>query len=634
MESLDIPYRRMDHVRFSPMRYAATGLMILLSVLFVSVCRARAEEHQRTPTTYAVSHNSFFPSSVFIVSNDTLADLPGRLRDFEVTNGGKNCHGQFSRERMAVLFLPGTYEIDVRVPFYMQVAGLGMRPEDVVFTGLHGVHAVNCGPEPPNPHVGVDYADVGALDNFWRSAENLRIAGHMVWATSQAAPLRRLRAASVAFSDGAGWSSGGYAANIEIDGELNYGTQQQAFIRNAKWASIVGLPSFSTVTVGTIPALREVCDGITSVVSVYEAPALAEKPYLRVASPLAQPTTHRAMDELVLAVPPLLRSVRGLSPIDGELEIPLRDVFIATPADSAALINEHLASGRHAILSPGMYDLEEPLVLAGRGQVLLGLGYATLTATHGKAAVIVTGAGARLSGIMVQAGRVYSDVLVQIGAGAEAAAADSHGRIYSVDPIVVHDLFVRVHAERSEAVSARCGTMVRIAADHTIVDHAWLWRADHDSEAHFEHMENPVRHALEVDGRGVTVYGLFAEHTLDDLVVWRGEGGSVYFYQSELAYDAPPKAGWDHAGYVVTAERHTAVGVGVYSYFFNNVSVSSGILARNASGFRHAFTHFLDGKGAIESVLNGRGRAVVSTGASSYVCCGKKYSPRERKLSS
>ena len=123
---------------------------------------------------------------------------------------------------------------------------------------------------------------------------------------------------------------------------------------------------------------------------------------------------------------------------------------------------------------------------------------------------------------------------------------------------------------------------------------------------------------LEVDGDSVTVYGLFAEHTLEELVVWRGENGAVYFYQSELAYDAPP--GWDRPGYKVTAQRHTAVGVGVYAYFFGNVSVRTGIAAQNASGFRHAFTHFLDGHGEIRSVVNGAGAPVMAAGQSSYVC--------------
>ena len=40
-----------------------------------------------------------------------------------------------------------------------------------------------------------------------------------------------------------------------------------------------------------------------------------------------------------------------------------------------------------------------------------------------------------------------------------------------------------------------------------------------------------------VDGDDVTTYGLAVEHTLEDLTVWNGEGGQVYFYQSELPYD-------------------------------------------------------------------------------------------------
>ena len=152
-----------------------------------------------------------------------------------------------------------------------------------------------------------------------------------------------------------------------------------------------------------------------------------------------------------------------------------------------------------------------------------------------------------------------------------------------------------------------------------LIDHAWLWRADHDSEGHFFGGENPVDHALEGDGRHVRAYGLFAEHTLADLTRWRGEDGTVYFYQSELPYDAPPPA-WPHVGYNVSARRHTAVGVGVYSYFFGPVAVADAIVASNATGFVHPFTHLFSGGGAIGHVINGRGAAVRATGEGSYVC--------------
>ena len=39
-----------------------------------------------------------------------------------------------------------------------------------------------------------------------------------------------------------------------------------------------------------------------------------------------------------------------------------------------------------------------------------------------------------------------------------------------------------------------------------------------------------------VSGAGVRAYGLKVEHTFEDLVVWSGEGGSVFMFQSELPY--------------------------------------------------------------------------------------------------
>ena len=39
--------------------------------------------------------------------------------------------------------------------------------------------------------------------------------------------------------------------------------------------------------------------------------------------------------------------------------------------------------------------------------------------------------------------------------------------------------------------------------------------------------------------RSRIVYGLQAEHTMEDQVYWRGNGGKVYFYQNELPYINP-----------------------------------------------------------------------------------------------
>ena len=73
----------------------------------------------------------------------------------------------------------------------------------------------------------------------------------------------------------------------------------------------------------------------------------------------------------------------------------------------------------------------------------------------------------------------------------------------------------------------------------------------------------------------------------------------------------------------MTAARHTAVGVGVYSYFFSPVAVQNGIVAANRSGFVQPFTRKLDGGGAIEHVINGIGGPVSAAGQGSYVCHGE-----------
>ena len=262
---------------------ACALLLLLLLLLHAAGAPALALTHDAVsfglrksaaPTPPAGADDNFgLPASVVIVGETTLDHARQRLRAALRTNSGPNCRGQFSPHRFAFLFLPGSYELDLEVGFYMQVAGLGRTPEQVTFNNRAGrglgcrrrvrvrpratteglrtsgpafqracpvatsplwemplskallaasplsqplivaarsVH--NCGPEPPGPpHQGKPYADVGALDNFWRSTENLRINGTLVWAASQAAPLRSVVADDVTFSDGGGWSSGGFA---------------------------------------------------------------------------------------------------------------------------------------------------------------------------------------------------------------------------------------------------------------------------------------------------------------------------------------------------------------------------------------------------------------------------------------
>ena len=94
----------------------------------------------------------------------------------------------------------------------------------------------------------------------------------------------------------------------------------------------------------------------------------------------------------------------------------------------------------------------------------------------------------------------------------------------------------------------------------------------------------------------MTIYGLFVEHYQQYQVIWNGDGGRVYFYQSELPYDPPNQASWTSgagtngwASYKVanTVTSHEAWGLGIYSVFTNpNIFLTRAIEAPNNANVR------------------------------------------------
>lgn len=126
--------------------------------------------------------------------------------------------------------------------------------------------------------------------------------------------------------------------------------------------------------------------------------------------------------------------------------------------------------------------------------------------------------------------------------------------------------------------------MVEVNLGYTIVDHTWLWRADHDINGLVRNERNKVKNALVVNGDNVRVYGLFGEHVLESIILWNGDNGETYFFQSEIAYDTTQAdyADKGHAGYVVdpSVTSHKAYGLGVYTFFRDHqVVVPSAIKA-------------------------------------------------------
>jgi hypothetical protein len=124
-----------------------------------------------------------------------------------------------------------------------------------------------------------------------------------------------------------------------------------------------------------------------------------------------------------------------------------------------------------------------------------------------------------------------------------------------------------------------------------------------------------------VNGDNVTTYGLFVEHQQEFQVLWNGNNGRTYFYQSEIPYDPPNQAsytsapgvnGWTSYNVSANVSHHEAWGLGIYSVFLKpNVVLSRAIEAPETPGvrFHHMITVALGDKGEISNVIVGVGGA-------------------------
>lgn len=554
------------------------------------------------PPVWPASVSVFSPSDTNIQS---IIDAAYR------TNGGHEPpdHGQFSDERYAFLFKPGVYSVDVPVGYYTSVHGLGEKASDVEFTSLKAVHSTQG-----------DYNfAIGALNSFWRGAENFKThanyqwfagEGHgMLWAVSQATFLRRIEVVhslvlyQYTYGDAAGFASGGYLSNSEVS-TIYSGSQQQWFTRNSKVGAWYG-GVWNMVFVGTNGAPGSHCgrgpQGLQNAyVTVDQTPIVAEKPFITIDSngkyylQVPNPKENSAGPQLTLA---------------DTMTYDFKDVFVARASDSTSTIVAKLAAGRHVVLSPGIYHLSETLVLTSNNQVLLGLGYATLIPpSNGEPCVRVLPnlEGVRIAGILLQAGSAATKTLLQWG---DSGAQDSGN---PSNPGFLHDIFARIGGPDRTPVQA--DVMLAIYSGNVVGDNFWLWRADHSVDGLVVNSANPCKNALVVEGDDVTMYGLAVEHTLEDNVIWNGERGRTYFFQCEFPYDVTQANFGDKgfAAYRVAPQvtRHEAYGAGAYHYFRDEaVKVKSAIVCPSSleDNFHSPLSVYLNGMGTVSYLVNQRG---------------------------
>ncbi len=522
---------------------------------------------------------------------------------------------QFGTQRYAVFFAPGTYgsstdPLIFTVGYYTSVAGLGLSPGDVVINGSINVYNQCFG------------SNCIALDNFWRSLSNLTInvtggtgcqAATDFWAVSQAAPLRRVdingKLSLMDYCNGSpDYASGGFIADSQFTGStVVNGSQQQWVTRNSNldgWSNGV----WNQVFCGDngAPAQNFGNGGVYTTLAT--CPVTEEEPLLYTDS----------QGNYNVFVPGVQHDSSGpawASGTEAGTSLPQSKFFVASPSTPILAIDGALAVGKNLILTPGVYNLDQPILVSRPGAVVLGLGLATLVPQHGNAAIVaVPNSGVKLSGLIVDAGPVNSPVLVSVGTPGPGSATN---------PDVIQDVYFRIGGAETTPVSATVSLLDN--ASNSIIDNVWAWRADHGNAVGWT--VNTADTGVGVTGNNVTAYGLAVEHYQKNEVIWSGQGGTDIFFQNELPYDPPSQSAWmasptqdGYPAFLVTKNVKSFQGYGMGSYIvFIQTSATlfddEAFQAPKTPGvqFHSLLAVYLGGSGGDKSIINGVGGPVTST---------------------
>jgi len=511
---------------------------------------------------------------------------------------------QFGTQRYALLFEPGTYgttatPLTFPVGYYTSVAGLGQSPGDVVINGSVDVYnqclgsgcvesnnfCVNTTP------AGTPQVNCNASDNFWRSLSNLTInevnnsalgceGAAEFWAVSQASPIRRVLVNGLVtlfdFCSGPAFASGGFIADSQFaDSTVINGSQQQWLTRNSildGWTNGVWNQVFSGVVgapaqcfPGTLPA----CGG-NPYTTLATSPVTREAPYLY----------QDSNGHYNVFVPAVQHNSSGTTwaagPTPGS-SIPINRFFIAQPTDSAEAINLALFLGFDLILTPGVYNLDQSLVVTRPDTVVLGLGFPTLIPNNGNPSMITAnGKGVLISGIIFDAGPNNSPVLLQVGLDCGLWFCAPGNDDSASDPSGIYDVFFRIGG----AEPGKATTSLVVNSNNLIIDDVWAWRADHGNGVGWT--DNTADTGLIVNGNDVTAYGLFVEHYQKYEVIWKGNNGTDIFFQNEMPYDPPSQAAWMEApgidGWASFKVANSVTsfkgyGMGSYSFFDQGINI-------------------------------------------------------------
>ena len=531
-------------------------------------------------------------------------------------------YDQFSSKRYAFYFKPGNYTAagTFNIAYYTHIGGLGKLPNDVRINNV-----LTPAPLPNN----------NATCTFWRSAENFTVAGTSTsnintwfqWAVSQAAPLRRINSERRAHYQWQydGWCSGGFTGDCYFQDRAGSYSQQQWYFRN----SYVQLGSqdysaggwnmaYQGVTFGPTVNVASVSDNWATsggawnnVSNVATTPIIREKPFLFYDTQSSRYKVFRPALRYDSKGPSWTSTNMGA----GDTFDLLNDFYVVKPGTTAETMNQQLEAGKNLFITPGMYELSEPLLVNRPNTIILGAGYATLIpgSTNTTSAIVVADVdGVTIASLLFDA-HYNSRTLLQVGQSNSTAD-------HSANPTLLADLFFRVGGFVTTKVNVDIS--LEINSSDVIGDHFWIWRADHGSGVGW--FQNTAKNGLVVNGNYVTIYGLFDEHYQEYGALWNGEKGRLYFLQNETPYDVTNQNDYmshdgtvkGYAAYKVAdnVNYHEASMLGMYDVFINTAGAqiavansieipnSKGVKVHNACDVRIS----TDNMGGFQSVINGQ----------------------------
>lgn len=590
-------------------RRIAGGVIVAAMLVLILIIAKNQGNNKMTNEVIKNYHTELFGENVYIFSPE---DNPEEVNEALKELARKQEANQFGEDRYALYFMPGEYDssIEVTVGFYMQAAGLGEQPTDTKIPTLRCLAR----------WLGDD-SNHNATCNFWRGVENMELESNTVWAVSQATFMRRMSInGKLSLHDDYGWASGGFLSDSKVLGIVDSGTQQQWLSRNCSWKGwngdnwnivFAGIPK-EEVPKETWPQKSYTDAGVVT--------EIREKPFL----------IYEKEKGFEVFVPDIRTEATDISWEMGQSgrKIPIDEFYVAKPSDIAADINQALEEGKNLFLTPGIYQLEEPIRVTRPDTIVLGSGLSTIVSQNGNPCMETADVpGIILAGILFDAGKEPAGYLLSVGGLGNSSENEKTG--IEKAPVCMSDMFFRVGGAAA-GYETRAESCVIIESSHVIGDNLWVWRADHGS--HVGWTKNEADIGIIINGDDVTMYALMVEHFKQYQTVWNGNHGKLVMYQCEIPYDIPSQEVWmSHDGTVDgyasihvddTVSDYEAYGIGIYLYNRDaavNLHTAMEVPDREGVKIHNICTVMITGNPGISHIINDTGESVTWGGARAII---------------